>query len=354
MPSTSLNSVRTEIEDSLTFFVKGKAEKLNNIDEYLQPISKSLSEYILAGGKRFRPVFAYLGFLGAGGAADPKIARACAALELVHVCALIHDDLMDGSDTRRNRQSIHREFENYHDEAKYFGSSENYGASVAILLGDLSLVWSDELLFSSGIATEQLNQALPIFYDMREELMAGQYLDVLESVIGKSSKSRSSKIAQLKSGKYSIERPLQFGAALSGANPKLLDDFSKFGLALGEAFQLRDDLLGIFGEPNVTGKPSGDDIREGKRTLLIALTLDRCNEPERRLLEKSLGEKTLDNSAIAEIQELISRCGAKGECERLIAELFDQSMENLEKSDCIDEIKALLAEMAKAATQREK
>lgn len=104
MPSTSLNSVRTEIEDSLTFFVKGKAEKLNNIDEYLQPISKSLSEYILAGGKRFRPVFAYLGFLGAGGAADPKIARACAALELVHVCALIHDDLMDGSDTRRNRQ----------------------------------------------------------------------------------------------------------------------------------------------------------------------------------------------------------------------------------------------------------
>lgn len=354
MPSTSLDSVRNEIEDVLSEFIKGKSEKLNKVDLFLQPITKSLSEYILAGGKRFRPTFAYLGFLGAGGVTDPKIARACAALELVHVCALIHDDLMDRSDTRRNRPSIHREFQSHHHESKYLGNSGNYGESVAILLGDLSLSWSDELLFLSGIEQTQINKALPVFYEMREELMAGQYLDVLESVRGESSKNRSSKIAQLKSGKYSIERPLQFGASLAGANSVLLDDFSNFGLALGEAFQLRDDLLGVFGEPIVTGKPSGDDIREGKRTLLIALTLEMCNESERRLLERSLGEKTLANSQITDIQELISRCGAKDECERLIAELFDKAMANLEKSACRVEVKELLGEMAKAATQREK
>lgn len=354
MPSTSLDSIRIEIEDALADFVKGKTEKLNRTDEFLQPITKSLAEYILDGGKRFRPTFAYLGFLGAGGIASPKIARACAALELVHVCALVHDDLMDGSDTRRNRQSIHRQFQDHHRDSKYVGNSENYGASVAILLGDLSLAWSDELLYLSGVEQPQLNQALPIFHEMREELMAGQYLDVLESVRGESNIVRSSKIAQLKSGKYSIERPLQFGAALAGANSTLIDDFSNFGLALGEAFQLRDDLLGIFGEPNVTGKPSGDDIREGKRTLLIALTLEKCNESERRLLEISLGDKNVESSKIAAIQEVISRCGAMEECERLISELFDKAVANLDKSVCLDEIKKLLVDMAKAATQREK
>jgi len=354
VPSTSLNSLRNETEGALAEFVKGKTEKLNKIDDFLEPIAKSLSEYILAGGKRFRPIFAYLGFLGAGGVANPKIARAFAALELVHVCALIHDDLMDGSDTRRNRESIHRQFQKHHDELKYLGSAANYGASVAILLGDLSLAWSDELIFLSGISQAQHYLALPIFHEMREELMAGQYLDVLESVRGDSDKIRSSKIARLKSGKYSIERPLQFGAALAGANSTLLADFSNFGLALGEAFQLRDDLLGIFGEPSVTGKPSGDDIREGKRTLLIALTLEMCSEKERKLLERSLGEKSLDNSQIADIQELISRCGAGGECERLISALFNEAMANLDRSDCREEIKGLLKEMAEATTQREK
>lgn len=354
MPAASIPAIRTEIEDALSKFVASKVADLALIDEFIAPAANTLSGYILEGGKRFRPVFAYLGYLGAGGQAGRPIAKAVAALELVHVCALIHDDLMDGSDTRRNQPSIHRSFEKVHKEENMKGDGARFGAAAAILLGDLALAWSDALIYEAGSEGALLNTALPLFYEMRQELMAGQYLDVLEGVRSESNRVRSSKIAKLKSGKYSIERPLQFGAALAGSDLKLLEDFSKFGLPLGEAFQLRDDVLGVFGEPAITGKPSGDDIKEGKRTLLIALTLERCNKSDQEIIEAALGDRTLTEAQLLQVQDVISRCGALDQCERMITELFDNAVSALNNSDCNGNIKKLLIEMALAATQREK
>jgi geranylgeranyl diphosphate synthase type I len=186
---------------------------------------------------------------------------------------------------------------------------------------------------------------------MRDELMAGQYLDVLEGALATTSIDRSLKVARYKSGKYSIERPLHFGAALSGKK-ELMSAYSSFGLPLGEAFQLRDDLLGVFGDPEVTGKPAGDDLREGKRTVLIALTMQAVGKQERELLTDSLGDEGLDKTQILELQEIISSSGAVAQVEKLITELRDRAISALRDSQVETSILSVLEEMATIATQR--
>ena len=305
MVSQDLSQLRQRIDGVLADFTKVRSAALTEIGSELQPVASAMSEFITDGGKRFRPIFAYLGYLGAGAAEREEILRACTALELVHVCALIHDDVMDGSDTRRNKPAIHRLFQSLHDQSSYQGNSERFGLASAILLGDLALVWADRLLVESGITREEFISAQDVFADMRDELMAGQYLDVLEGALATTSVERSLKVARFKSGKYSIERPLHFGASLAG-RPELNKAYSDFGLPLGEAFQLRDDVLGVFGDPKVTGKPAGDDIREGKRTVLIAVTMENCSPAQREKVVAALGNEQLSESQISEVQELIT------------------------------------------------
>ena len=180
---------------------------------------------------------------------------------------------MDGSDTRRGAPAIHREYESKHRDRKLSGSSENFGVASAILLGDLALVWANKLLTESGISTQAYKRTSPLFDLMKVELMAGQYLDVLEQTMKSERVERALKVATYKSGKYSVERPIHFGSLLgSGAN---LESYTEFGIPLGQAFQLRDDLLGVFGDSAPTGKPAGDDLREGKATLPLILAMQR-------------------------------------------------------------------------------
>ena len=351
MKSPDLSQLRAEIDKTLSSFTVARSAALVDIGPELEPVAKAMSDFITQGGKRFRPIFAYLGYLGSGAEAREEILRACTSLELVHVCALIHDDVMDGSDTRRNKPAIHKAFQQYHQDSSYKGSSERFGSSSAILMGDLALVWADRLLVESGISGDEFLQVQSVFADMRDELMAGQYLDVLEGALATTSIDRSLKVARYKSGKYSIERPLHFGAALAG-NKELMSAYSSFGLPLGEAFQLRDDLLGVFGDPEVTGKPAGDDLREGKRTVLIALTMEAANKEERDLLSASLGDEGLDKTQVLKLQEIISSSGAVAQVEKLITELRDRAISALRDSQVETSILSVLEEMATIATQR--
>lgn len=347
-----ISEIRRSVDAELDAFTQSRTKELQSIDAHLAPVSDALTEFVLDGGKRFRPIFAYLGYLGAGGTPAISVLKACSALELVHVCALIHDDVMDGSDSRRNKLAIHRRFENLHRDESFVGNSERFGVAAAILLGDLALSWSDQMISESGVTDLQIKSANPVFFEMRAELMAGQYLDVLEGALGKSDLKRSLKIARYKSGRYSIERPLHFGAALAGASESLQGALSDFGLPLGEAFQLRDDILGVFGDSEVTGKPSGDDIREGKRTVLIAMTSERTSAEGRAKIESALGDPTLNPSQVAEIQRLIEDSGALSECEVLIERLLDQSLKSLEHPEMNNQIAQSLRDMAIAATKR--
>ena len=347
-----MSQLRKQIDHELSLFAKDQSDDLNQIGSELAPVAEAMTRFIIDGGKRFRPTFAYLGYLGAGGNESAEIIRACAALELVHVCALMHDDVMDGSDTRRNNPAIHRYFESLHRNNSYQGNSEKFGIAAAILLGDLALVWADRLLIESGITDHQLVSSMPLFTEMREELMAGQYLDVLEGALATASIERSLKIARFKSGKYSIERPLHFGAALAGASADLFATYSEYGLPLGEAFQLRDDILGVFGDPQITGKPAGDDLREGKRTVLIAMVYESASAASKGLLDRLLGQPDLSSDQIEKLRNIINDSGATERCERLITELRDRALLALRDSSISTTIRPMLEEMAHTATSR--
>ena len=352
-PKAALTSVRSAVEEELAIFLNFESAYLNSISTELTPVSDVLTSFLLDSGKRLRPLFAYAGFAAAGGSLEKPVVRAMAALELLQACALIHDDLMDGSDTRRGKPSIHRHFESMHVQEELDGFAPHYGLSAAVLLGDLALVWSDQMLNSAGLTNEQFSRVAPYYNEMRVELMAGQFLDIHEQTQKTTSVDRSMKIARYKSGKYTIERPLHLGAAMaSAASPEIFAALSAYGLPLGEAFQLRDDLLGVFGDPSVTGKPAGDDLREGKRTVLIAMTNDRQSEAQRELARKHFGKPDLDAQGVAVLREIIESTGARAELEATIERLTDQALTAAQAAAFTEDGTAMLVELANIATKR--
>ena len=347
---SGVDPLREAINASLTNFVDRENEYLRTIASELYPVADALKNFLIDSGKRFRPLFAAAGFVGSGGILDAVSINAIASIELVHVCALIHDDVMDGSDTRRGAPSIHRLFEKLHRTESLKGSPEQFGVASAILLGDLALVWASKALHESGMDSQSILRALPLYDEMRVELMAGQYLDVYEQALASESIERSLKVARFKSGKYSIERPLHFGASLaSGSN---LAAYTGYGIPLGEAFQLRDDLLGVFGDPAQTGKPAGDDLREGKRTVLIAATLQRANPADKDRVNALLGKPDLVLSEVEEIRTIITSSGAADFVENMITELTAEALAAIEIGTITSDAKAFLVHMAAVATKR--
>ena len=259
----------TEVDATILALLDADGVRWEKVDPQLHAPLASLRRLVMAGGKRLRPAFCYWGFRGAGGdAGDPRIVRAGAALELLHTSALIHDDVIDCSASRRGLEVIHAEFARRHADAAWPGDSERFGEGIAILLGDLAFVYADMLL--AGVPAP----ALAVFDELRLEVNVGQLLDLIGSARRDATVESARRIGRYKSAKYTIERPLHLGAAI--ADPagwgRLSGPLSDYGLPLGEAFQLKDDLLGAFGDPARTGKPAGGDIREGKPTLLYALS----------------------------------------------------------------------------------
>ncbi|MBD8869195.1 polyprenyl synthetase family protein [Nocardioides donggukensis] len=308
----------------------------------------------VSGGKRFRAAFCYWGFRSVaepGPEEEPALLRACAALELLHASALVHDDFMDASDTRRGRPATHRAFEAAHREAGWQGDSEQYGAAAAILLGDLLLTWADELLRRSGFGWDRIGPAMEVFDLCRSEVVTGQFLDVSVQARGRADVEDAMTVLRYKSAKYSVERPLHVGAALAGAGADQLAALSAVGLPLGEAFQLRDDQLGVFGDPEVTGKPAGDDLVEGKRTVLVALALDGAEAAPARLLDSSLG-RPLTSEQVEALRGVIVDSGARDQVEAVIDELSRLALDALDAARITDDAREALRELAGAATQR--
>ena len=351
-PVADINFLREEINHALAQFIKDEERDLARIGSELDPVSEHLERFLLDSGKRLRPIFAYVGFLGAAKNPTPQMIAAFASLELVHVCALIHDDVMDGSDTRRGAPAIHKSFENLHKSKNLTGSAEQFGISAAILLGDLALIWSDQMLHNAGLSDQQLINGLKIYDEMRVELMAGQYLDVYEQALASQSVERALKVARFKSGKYTIERPLHFGAAIAGSHPSLEKLYSDYGIPLGEAFQLRDDLLGVFGDPSETGKPAGDDLREGKRTVLMAIAMEKADASAKKLFNDLLGKADLTNGQIKDLQDEIIKSGAVEQVEEMITQFTKESLLALTHSGLSPIGKNLLTAMASIATKR--
>ena len=344
---------RDELQSSLERFVSDQGDRLH----HLGPDAALLVDAAhgaLRGGKRLRALFCVAGFRAVR---DPEqdesaaLLAASAALELLHASALVHDDLMDDSDTRRGRPAVHRAFEARHREAGWRGDPQQYGAAAAVLLGDLLLSWADERLRTCGLPGPVVLDALRLFDTTRSEVVAGQFLDVSVQARGDADVDQAMRVLRYKSAKYSVERPLQVGAALAGGPVATLGALSAFGVPVGEAFQLRDDLLGVFGDPQVTGKPAGDDLSEGKRTVLVALALQGASSSEARRLHDALG-RPLDAGEVTELQQVIERSGAVAEVERRITSLTSRALAALEDPAIRPQARTGLRALADAAVRR--
>ena len=336
---------KAAISELLEAFLARQHQKLaplgSDIDALFEAARRALD-----GGKRLRPAFAYWGWRAAAGSAGRISSLMCvaAAIELVHASALVHDDVMDASETRRGSPSAHRAFAALRTaEGDDAGArARTFGASAAILLGDLLLTWSDELMRESGFSPKALSRGHVYFDRLRSEVVAGQYLDVLAQTKSRTSGADAMRVLLYKSAKYTVERPLQLGAALGKAGPQLLVALSSYGVPLGEAFQLRDDILGVFGDAAVTGKPSGDDIRDGKRTLLIARGFDLANAGQRGVLEASFGNPALDGVGTEAVLDILRETGALAAVETVIAELTSAALVALRHAR-IDDTEAVTA-----------
>jgi geranylgeranyl diphosphate synthase, type I len=295
--------------------------ELRALDPALAPAADALAD-ALGTGKRLRPALVCWAFGAHGGTheggAVAAVMGAAVAVELVHTCALVHDDVIDRSPTRRGLPSVHTRFAQLHGTG-WSGDADGYGTSVAILLGDVLLAAADAHLLAADVAPDALAAAHDVFTRMRIEVMAGQFLDVDAAARGSESRERALSVATLKSGRYSVSRPLQLGALLAGASRAEADALAAVGDPLGRAFQLVDDLLGVFGDPAETGKPNASDLAEGKRTLLVAETLARSTGADRTRFLAGLGDADLTEEDAALLRTLMERCGARTAVEQAVA-----------------------------------
>lgn len=317
----------------------------------------------LQGGKRLRARFCHAGWRSVArysardAAETDALWDLCAALEIFQSAALVHDDLIDNSDTRRGNPSAHRALQQKHRSLAWSGDAESFGRAAAILLGDLLVAWSDDLLEESLTDHAQAPEVRTEYARMRRDVTTGQFLDIAEEsawLVSPLSEhaDRALRVVSLKSARYSIEQPLLLGALLAGANESQQDALRRFGHPIGMAFQLRDDLLGVFGDQSLTGKPTGDDLREGKRTVLIAYTRERLDASARRVLDELLGDPSLTEDQVSALQATIAESGALARVETLIASYAHEADRALSGARLDNAAVGDLRDLARAATVR--
>jgi geranylgeranyl diphosphate synthase, type I len=366
---------RADVQSAIGSFLAGQRTVLEPMGPGLVPVADLAAE-LLSGGKRLRPAFCVAGFLAVAGQPEPGLRpgllAAAASLELLHVSALVYDDVMDASDLRRGRPTAHRQFEQRHRDAGWLGDPAAFGRASAILLGDLLLMWSAEMLRTAPLPAGTLAAAAPVVEAMRTEVTGGQYLDVLAQVqpLGSPSELPSGpghrpdaaggtldlaeigRVVEFKSARYSVQRPCQVGAALGGGDAAQQRALAAFGIAAGRAFQYRDDLLGVFGDPATTGKPAGDDLREGKRTVLVAHAFAATDDAGRRTIRRDLGDPELDAAGVERLRSLIVDSGAQEAVEQMIAADHRAAMAALGDADLTPVGRDALLRLAAAAVTR--
>lgn len=353
------------IDSQLTRFLADKRGEMAEISPDLTPLL-DYSSNLLTGGKRFRARFCYWGWRAVAGGSDaPEPADHHAyllatALEVFHAAALVHDDIMDRSDTRRGQPSAHRTFEEHHTTEGFAGDPVHYGESSALMIGDLLLAWSSELVteaLSHVSSPTVIAGTRREFHRMWNEVTMGQYLDIHEesawpTIADDDRFHRAMRVVTFKSAKYSMEAPLLLGASLADATDDQLRQLATFGLPLGVAFQLRDDMLGVFGDPEETGKPAGDDLREGKRTVLVALAEASLSPGVRGVFNDMLGNPEVTEDQIQVMQQTLRESGAVDRVETIISESVERALGSLDAADVDSNAKAELRRLADAVVSR--
>lgn len=346
-----LDDLRVRVDGGLAAYLDRALPRLVGLHGALEPLADELRAFVLGGGKRIRPSLLLVGHRAAGGDVEAVLGPAL-ALELLHTCALLHDDIIDAAPTRRGRPTTHRTFAARHAEAGWSGDGRQYGEAVAILLGDLAFVQADELFLEATVPPDRLLAGLRMFCVLREEVMAGQYLDLHAAASRTTSVEVALTVATMKSARYSVARPLQLGAVLAGGSEELVAGLGRVGEPLGRAFQVRDDLLGVFGSEDETGKSAASDLAEGKRTLLVAEAAERLDPAGRDELEDALGDPGLDAAGAQRVRELLVRSGGRDAAEAYVERAVAEALDELERLPVVGETVETLQALARLLTDR--
>ncbi|MDR2974261.1 MAG: polyprenyl synthetase family protein [Propionibacteriaceae bacterium] len=345
------------IQSSIDRFLDTQRDLLSQTGDRLDPVWRQ-AVHFTQGGKRIRPAFCYWGYVAAAGyATEPPVALMdiAASLDLLHVSALVHDDVIDSSDTRRGGASAHRRFEALHRERDWQGDPAHFGVSAAILFGDLLGAWSISMVEQAPMSADRLRRARPYLDAMRVEVLAGQCLDLFYQAQPSTDADmlrEAGLVMGFKTAKYTVARPVQIGAALGGADDDLQQGLSAFGTHVGYAFQMRDDLLGLFGDPAVTGKPTGDDLREGKKTVLIGYAMRGASPKDSERLAEMLGDPALTETDVAQARDILLDCGAVEATEKAIITEATAGMKYLHRLNLTAEGAEGLASLVHAAVER--
>jgi geranylgeranyl diphosphate synthase, type I len=346
------------VTDQLRRYLQDRRGAAAYIGSDYDRLIAGLEEFVLSGGKRLRPAFAYWGWRSVSEKDAQEIGDQAlllfSALELLHASALVHDDVIDSSATRRGRPTTHVQFAALHRERQWRGPAEQFGMSAAILLGDLALAWADDIVAGIDLPPDARRRVRQVWVDIRTELLGGQYLDIVAEASAAESIASAMNVNTYKTASYTVSRPLQLGVAAAADRPDVHALFHDVGTDLGIAFQLRDDVLGVFGDPAVTGKPSGDDLRSGKRTVLLATAVelaDKSDAAAARLLRASIGTD-LSDTQVDELCEAIQRVGALAAVEQQIETLTRRALATLADAPIHAAAKAGLSEMARLAANR--
>ncbi len=346
------NGLRNTVMAQVAEFVDNRC--VPHLDRTGVDIAADVLVQFVDGGKCLRSTFMYLGWLCGGRETDADAdaaLRAAAGLELLHAFALLQDDVMDDSPLRRGRPAAHVQFARWHSDRGLAGSAERFGAAQAVLLSDLCLVWAEQMMRESGVEADALMRAWPHYDAMRIELAVGQCADVANDAGILPDLDTVLDVARRKSGNYTVRRPLEIGAAMAGCE-HLIDALGAYGCAVGEAFQMRDDILGVFGSPAVTGKPAGGDLAERKATSVVVAAQRMADTSIRRQFAELMSADRLDDSDIAHWQNLIAATGAPAWIEDLICERVAAAIDSISDHRIDDWARSALADMAAVCTQR--
>lgn len=344
----SLEVIAARVDGRLRDLLQSEIARWTALDPELTAPLESLATLVLSGGKRLRPAFCHWGWVGSGGDPDdPVVADAGAAFELLHAFALVHDDVMDGSDQRRGRDAVHRRFVRHHEARSWRGEARRFGEGMAILVGDFAVVYADRLLRGAPA------RALEVFDELRVELCIGQALDLAGAAQPGSDLDAARRVASFKSAKYTVERPLHLGAALAGRLDELAASLSAVGVPLGKAFQLRDDMLGVFGDAQRTGKPVGQDLREGKPTPLVAIAFERSDAAGRAVLAR-MGTLDVADDDVRRAHDLLVDTGAVDFVEAEIAALVEEALAAIDVVPINEDARALLADLGHYVAWRDR
>jgi len=343
------DDVRVAVRAHLSEFVAGECRA--DLGAARVDVAGQIMSGFVDGGKCVRSTFMYLGWL-CGAGHDDSALRASASLELFHAFALMQDDVMDESALRRGRPAAHVVFSRWHRDRALTGASDRFGESAAVLLGDLCLVWAGKMLRESGIGADALARVWPRYDDMRIELAIGQFADLVNDAQAFPTLDEVLDVLRRKSGNYTVRRPLEIGGAMSGCPPEVIRALGDYGAAIGEAFQLRDDLLGVFGSPTLTGKSVSTDLAAQKATSVVVAAHQLADSALRRQLSELMSTPNLRPADTERWRTLINASGAAQWIEELIVERLNSAMSSLDAVKIPETARVALDDMAVICTER--